>query len=128
MSAVTQAQTSGARSLAQSATLRTFALVFGMATPVLYVICDMMNWPLFTYHPGTNRVDLGWAAAVKDEGPAMYWYGWTASTLLGSAVIGGLATLLPERMTSKIPLALVWILPIAVLPVLIYSLKFFWRW
>ncbi len=32
-----------------------------MATPVLYVVCDMMNWPLFTYHPGTNRVDLGWA-------------------------------------------------------------------
>jgi hypothetical protein len=99
-----------------------------MATPVLYVICDMMNWPLFTYHPGTNRLDLGWAPAVKDEGPAMYWYGWSASTLLGAAVLGGLATLLPQRVTSKIPLWLVWFLPIAALPVLVYSLKFFWRW
>ena len=99
-----------------------------MATPVLYVICDMMNWPLFTYHPGTNRVDLGWAPAVKDEGPAMYWYGWSGSTLLGSAILGGLATLLPENLTRKIPLSLTWILPIAVFPILVYSLKFFWRW
>ena len=118
----------GATSLAQSATFRTFALVFAIATPVLYTICEMMNWPLFTYHPGTNRVDFGWAPAGKDEGPAMYWYGWSASTLLGSAILGGLATLLPENATRRIPLSLVWIMPIIVLPVLIYSLKFFWRW
>ena len=117
-----------AASLAQSATFRTFALVFAIATPVLYTTCEMMNWPLFTYHPGTNRVDFGWAPAVKDEGPAMYWYGWSASTLLGSAILGGLTTLLPENATRRIPLSLVWIMPIIVLPVLIYSLKFFWRW
>lgn len=114
--------------LAASTTFRNFALVFGIATPVLYVICDTMNWPLFTYHPGTNRVDFGFSAPVKDEGPAMYWYGWTASTLLGAAIIGTLATLLPESLTRRIPLSLVWIMPVAVLPVLIYSLKFFWRW
>jgi energy-converting hydrogenase Eha subunit H len=128
MSTATQTSAPAAASLARSSTFRTFALVFAMATPVLYVIADMMNWPLFTYHPGTNRVDIGWAAAVKDEGPAMYWYGWTASTLLGSAVLGGIATILPESLTRKITLWLVWFLPIAALPVLIYSLKFFWRW
>ena len=128
MSTAAQSPASASASLASSATFRTFALVFAMATPILYVICDMMNWPLFTYHPGTNRVDLGWAPAVKDEGPAMYWYGWTASTLFGSAVLGGLATLLPENLTRKIPLWLVGFLPIAALPVLIYSLKFFWQW
>jgi len=115
-------------SLASSATFRTFALVFGMATPVLYVICDMQNLPLFTYHPGPNRIDLGWTAAVRDQGPAMYWYGWSAATLIGAGVLGFLATLLPERVTQKIPLSLTWILPLAALPVLIYSLKFFWRW
>ena len=82
-------------SLASSVTFRTFATVFAIATPVIYTICEMRNWPLFTYHPGTNRVNLGWAAAVRDEGPAMYWYGWTASTLLGSAVLGTLAMLMP---------------------------------
>jgi hypothetical protein len=128
MSTTVQASATTASSLAASTTFRTFAMVFAMATPILYVICDMQNWPLFTYHPGPNRVNLGWAAAVKDEGPAMYWYGWTASTLLGSAALGVLATLLPENVVKKIPLSLVWILPVAVLPVLIYSLKFFWRW
>ena len=119
---------SGPASLSSSATFRTFAIVFAIATPLLYTVCDMMNWPMFTYHPGTNRVDLGWAAPVRDQGPAMYWYGWTASTLLGSAALGFLATLLPRGLMQRVPLALTWILPIVVLPILIYSLRFFWRW
>ena len=117
-----------AKSLASSTTFRTFATVFAIATPIIYTACEMQNWPLFTYHPGSNRVDLGWAAAVKDEGPAMYWYGWTATTLIGAAILGMLATMLPEKMVRSIPLSLVWILPVAALPVLVYSLKFFWRW
>jgi hypothetical protein len=117
-----------AGSLVASWRFRAFATVFAIVTPVLYTICDMMNWPLFTYHPGTNTLNLGWAAAVRDQGPAMHWYGWSASTLLGAAVLGGLATLLPENVVRKIPLWLVWVSPILVLPPLIYSLKFFWRW
>jgi hypothetical protein len=117
-----------ASSLAKSATFKTFAVAFAIATPVIYVICETRNWPLFTYHPGTNRLDLFWAAAVRNEGPAMHWYGWTANTLIGAAVIGGLATMLPERLTRRIPLSLVWIVPLAAVPVLIYALKFFWRW
>jgi hypothetical protein len=127
MSTTAQAPASSAASLASSATFRTFATVFAIATPVLYVFCDLMNWPLFTYHPATARVDLGFARAVPDQGPAMHWYGWTATTLLGSAVLGGLATLLPENTAKRIPLSLVWILPLAVLPILVYSLRFFWR-
>ena len=90
MSTTTQtpAAAASSSSLAASATFRTFATVFAIATPIIYVICEMRNWPLFTYHPGTNRVDLGWAAAVRDQGPAMYWYGWTATTLIGAAVLG----------------------------------------
>jgi hypothetical protein len=117
-----------APSLASSATFKTFALVFAIATPIIYVACEMQNWPLFTYHPGTNRVDLFWAAAVRDQGPAMHWYGWTATTLVGSAVLGILAAMLPESTIKKIPLSLTWIVPLAAVPVLIYALKFFWRW
>ena len=36
----------------------TFALVFGVAFAILYVICDMAALPLFTYHPGTGRIDV----------------------------------------------------------------------
>ena len=58
----------------------------------------------------------------------MHWYGWTATTLIGAAVLGLLATMLPESMTRKIPLSLTWIMPLAAVPVLIYALRFFWRW
>ena len=76
--------TAQSSSLATSAAFRAFATVFAIATPIIYVACEMANWPLFTYHPGTGRIDLGWAPPVKDEGPAMHWYGWTLTTLLGA--------------------------------------------
>ena len=129
MSTTTQTPAAtNASSLASSVKFRTFALVFGMATPVIYVISDIANLPLFTYHPGTNRVNLGWAAVVRNEGPAMYWYGWTATTLIASAFLGLLATLLPAHVARKVPLSLTWIAPLALIPVLIYALRFFWRW
>jgi hypothetical protein len=129
MSAETEIRT-GSRpaSLASSEAFKSFAMVFAIATPIIYTICEMANLPLFTYHPGTNRVDLGFARAVRDEGPAMYWYGWTASTLLGAGILGLIATKLPGNPASRIPLALTWIAPLAVIPVLIYALRFFWRW
>jgi len=106
----------------------TFALVFGIFFGILYVICDMAALPMFTYHPGTGRIDPGFARAVRDEGPAMYWYGWIASSALGASILGLLAARLPQEIRSKIPLALAWVVPIVLLPVLIYSLKFYWRW
>ena len=115
-------------SSAPSARMRTFTLVFGVCFAILYVICDMAALPLFTYHPGTDRIDFGYTPARRDEGPAMYWYGWIATSALGAGIFGLLATVLPEKVSSKIPLALAWIVPIVLLPVLIYSLKFYWRW
>ena len=117
-----------ASSLARSATFRTFATVFAIATPVIYTVCEMANWPLFTYHPGTGRFDFGWAPAVRDEGPAMHWYGWTAATLFGAGVLGLLAAMLPDNVTRRIPLALTWIMPLVAVPFLVYALKFYWRW
>jgi len=129
MSTTTQtAVPTRASSLASSTAFRTFATVFAIATPIIYVICEMANIPLFTYHPGTGNLNFGWAPAVKDEGPAMYWYGWIATTLLGAGALGLLAVKLPESATRRIPLALVWIAPLAAVPILIYALRFFWRW
>ena len=105
-----------------------FALVFGISFGILYTICDMAALPMFTYHPGTDRIDLGFARARPDEGPAMYWYGWIATSALGASILGLLAALLPEKIRGKIPLALAWIVPVVLLPALIYSLKFYWRW
>jgi hypothetical protein len=129
MSTTTQtAVPTRASSLASSTAFRTFATVFAIATPIIYVTCEKANIPLFTYHPGTGNLNFGWAPAVKDEGPAMHWYGWTAATLLGAGVLGLIAAKLPESATRRIPLALVWIAPLAAVPILIYALRFFWRW
>jgi hypothetical protein len=127
MTTVTQ-ETPRTSAAVASTAFRTFATVFAIATPVIYTLCEMRNWPLFTYHPGTNNVNLGWAAAVRDQGPAMYWYGWTATTILASGVLGVIATFLPQHIVRKIPLSLVWIMPLVVVPILIYALRFFWRW
>ena len=113
---------------AASTRLRTFSLVFGIAFAILYVVCDLAALPLFTYHPGTDRIDFGFTLARRDEGPAMYWYGWLSTSALGASVLGFAASLLPEKTGSRIPLALTWIVPVVLLPILIYSLKFYWRW
>ena len=123
---ITTPAATASKSLAWSTAFKTFAIVFGVGAPALYVLCDMMNWPLFTYHPATNRLDLFHAPPRQGEGPVMYWYGWTASSMLGAAALGALAAFLPERLTRKIPLALVWIVPVLAIPLLFYSLMPFW--
>ena len=83
------------------------------------MVCLYFNWPLFTFHPATNRFAWGLEAARSGEGPACTWYGWTAMELIVGGVAGFLATLLPESATKRIPLILVWLLPILAIPYLI---------
>jgi hypothetical protein len=56
----------------------------------------------------------------------MYWYGWTVLSLLVGSAVGLLATMLPDSVARRIPLALVWVLPILALIPLAYSLMPFW--
>jgi hypothetical protein len=113
-------------SLASSAKIKTFAITFAVLGTVIYLLCLQFNWPLFTFHPATNRVGWGWEAGRSGEGPAMYWYGWTATTLVVGTVVSYLAALLPESITRKIPLILVWLLPILAIPYLVWDLRQWW--
>jgi hypothetical protein len=113
-------------SLASSTKFKTFVVTYAIADTLIYLLCLEMNWPLFTFHPATNRIVWGWEASRSGEGPAMYWYGWTATSLLAGAILGFLATLLPESVTRKIPLILVWLLPILSIPYLIWDLRQWW--
>jgi hypothetical protein len=113
-------------SLATSSKVRTFAIIFAVVGTLTYCVCLFMNWPVFTYHPAVNRIEWGWGPARSGEGPAMYWYGWTATTLVVSTVVGFLATLLPESVSKRIPLVLVWLLPILAIPYLIWDLRQWW--
>src|SRR5262245_60004917 len=105
-------------SVAASAKFKTFALVFGLTFTVMYVICDLFSLPLFTYHPATNRVGWGWEPGRSGEGPAMYWYGWTAMCFVVGTIVGLVATLVPER---KIPQTVIWGL------LLVISALFWWE-
>lgn len=93
-------------SLATSPAFGTFAIVFAIAAPVIYVASEIANLPLFTYHPGTGRIDFGWVAPRANEGPAMYWYGWIATMLIGSTLLGAVAARFPN-LGERIPLFLV---------------------
>jgi hypothetical protein len=116
-----------ASSLAASSRFKTFAVTFGIASPVLYLICVSLNLPLFTYHPAVNRVDFLWSPPRIGEGPAMYWYGWTLSVLVGGTIVSFLVTMLPDHVARRIPLYLVWVLPMLGVVLLAYSLREFWR-
>src|SRR5215468_9775669 len=94
--------------------------------PIMYLACDLLSLPLFTYHPATNRIGLGWEAGRSGEGPAMYWYGWTVLSLAAGFVVGLLGMLLPESVARRIPLSLLWLLPILAFIPLTYSLMPFW--
>jgi hypothetical protein len=126
MSTTTTTVGSSTSSLATSAKFKTFVITFGIVCPLLYLVCLFWNLPLLTFHPATNRIALGWEAARSGEGPAMYWYGWTLTVILVGGILSFIAALLPESLTRKIPLALVWILPIVAIPFFIYSLMSFW--
>src|SRR5436190_5983873 len=109
-----------------STKIRTFAVTFAVVGTLTYCVCLLMNWPVFTYHPAVNRFEWGWGPGRSGEGPAMYWYGWTATTLIVGAVAGFVATLLPESAAKKVPLILVWLLPILAIPYLIWDLRQWW--
>jgi hypothetical protein len=126
MSTATTRVTPATSSLAASSKFKTFAMTFAVSGTVIYLLCLHFNWPLFTFHPATNRVGFGWEAGRSGEGPAMYWYGWTATTLVAGAIVSYLATLLPESMTKKIPLILIWLLPILAVPYLAWDLRSWW--
>jgi hypothetical protein len=126
MPTATARATPATSSLASSAKFKTFAITFAVVGTVIYLLCLQFNWPLFTFHPAMNRLEWGWGPGRSGEGPAMYWYGWTATTLIVSTIVGFLATLLPESAAKKLPIILVWLLPILAIPYLIWDLRQWW--
>ena len=115
--------TASTTSLASSTKFRTFVIVYAIVHPVMYMISVVWQLPLFTFHPATNRIVWGYEAARSGEGPNMTWYGWIATTIIVGVIVGIVATRLPESMTKKIPLSLVWLLPMLAVPYLIWDLR-----
>jgi hypothetical protein len=100
-----------------------FVIAFGLGVAVLYTVLEVMTWAGFTYFPASGRIALGTLPPSRDEGPAMYWYGWTVLALAGGLVIGILATVLPENLAKRISANLLWIVPLVAFVVLGYGLR-----
>jgi hypothetical protein len=113
--------------LAASSKFKAFATTFSITGPVMYCLSVYFNLPIFTYFPAIGRFAWGVEAVGSGTGPNMLWYGWVLTTILVAGVLGLIAMMLPERVTSKIPLFLVWLVPILSIPYVVYSLMFWWR-
>lgn len=106
---------------------RNFAVIFSSSFSTTYLLADMYKVPVFSYYPATSKMTLGWSASTMDDGPAMYWYGWLLSSLIVAFTLSWLATLLPKKFARKIPVSIAWTVPIALVPIFLYTLKFYWR-
>jgi hypothetical protein len=103
------------------------AASFAALNALLYLLSDMFRWPMFSYFPATAELVWGWAPSNPDQGPAMYWYGWIATSMLASLLISAGMMMLPAQWIKKIPLSISWLVPTLLIPVLVYSLKYYWR-
>ena len=79
----------------------TFAITFAVAFAVLYTLLEQMNWPMFTYHPAVNKVDLWRQAARSGEGPPMYWYGWLVNASIGALFVAAVASFTPIKWIQR---------------------------
>jgi hypothetical protein len=112
--------------LATSRKFKAFATTFSISGPVIYCVIQYFNYPLFTYWPAVHRVAWGYGPPSADTGPNMLWYGWSVTTILIAGAFGIVAMIVPEHIIKKIPLWLVWLLPILAIPYVVYSLMPWW--
>ena len=100
--------------------------MFSASFAVFYGLADVFRWPLFSYYPATGHLAWGWTPSTDQDGPAMYWYGWVVTSVLLSTVIGLLASRLPVLARPQ-TWRLSWAIPLAMVPVMAYTLKVYWR-
>ncbi len=92
-----------------SPAFRRFAVAFGIAFAVLYVVALKLDLALFTVYPslgivvpGTQHSRDAVDPALAFLAPAMYWYGWVATAAIGAFVVGVVAALLPGQWTQRL--------------------------
>ncbi|HUL99774.1 MAG TPA: hypothetical protein VLU24_10275 [Mycobacterium sp.] len=98
--------------------------VFSIAFAVLYVLAMENNWALFTYFARAREFHwLVVAPPTPRMGPAMYWYGWLATSALGAGVVATAAALLRADRAAGMWRGLSWAVPLAAIAVLVFLLR-----
>ena len=100
-----------------------FAIAFSVAYSIAYALSVLNNYALFTYHPAIGEFGAG--VQKGKDGPAMYWYGWLATSAIVASVAGALAAVLPESATRRLWPGLTWLVALVALAVLAYDLRQF---
>ena len=100
-----------------------FAIVFAVAFAAAYVASVLNNYALFTYHPAIGEFGAG--VQKGRDGPAMYWFGWMATSGIVAALAGAAATFLPESATRRLWPGLTWLAALVAMIVLAYDLRQF---
>ncbi len=75
------------------------SMTFTIAFAVLYTICTEFNLPLLTYHPVIGQIDF--LQTPERRGPAMYWYGWMLTSLIGASVVAAIAGMIRESWLQR---------------------------
>lgn len=106
-----------------SAAIGRISPIFAAAFAIIYVICEQQNLPLFTYHARTG--DFGWLrqAALAPNNPAMYWFGWIFSSLIGASAVSLVA--MPLTKDREVPAWIGWAIPLAILVLFVYLFRSF---
>jgi hypothetical protein len=98
-----------------------FVITFAAAYAILYVLSVQYNLALFTYHAATE--EFYFLVKPASEGPAMYWYGWLATSGLGAVAIATLVSWLPMTSTNRLWPSCSWTVPLAMMVVFVYILR-----
>ena len=98
-------------------------IVFAAAYAVFYLAAMYYNLALFTYYPAAKQFYPLVSATPRAPGPAMFWYGWIASSALGALALALLSLLVPARVASRLWPGWSWVAPTAVFVALIVILR-----
>lgn len=94
---------------------------FLVAFCIAYSLVFAMHWPLFQYFPLTGKFVWG-RTPLPASGPAMAWYGLTASAALAAAVC---AVVVPQGVVEGALRNRLWLFPVATIFVCVFLLRQF---
>jgi hypothetical protein len=106
---------------------RRFALVYSTAFALIYVIGRIKGLALFTVYPSLGIVLPGMRRSrdVVDPvldflAPELFWYGWTATAVVGAFVIGSVTVPFPDRWFRWFWTGWVWVAPVLAMMACVY--------